>query len=62
MITFFYLSLVEINVNVFTQMGNLTFSSSFAATGAFFSAIFIAIEIIVMVLLFIKYREELMKP
>ena len=42
-ITFFYFSLIEINLNVFTQIANLTFSSSFAAAGAYFSAVFLAL-------------------
>ena len=55
-ITFFYLSLVEININVFSQIANLTFSSPFAATGAFFSAVFLAIEVIALILLFLKCK------
>lgn len=61
-IIFFYLSLIEININIFTQIGNLTFSSGFAATGAFFSALFLAIELVVLVLLALKIREETIKP
>jgi hypothetical protein len=48
--------LIEININVFTQIGNLTFSSGFAATGAFFSALFLAIECVVLGLLALKIR------
>ena len=62
MIVFFSLSLLEINVNVFTQISNLTFSSSFAATGAFFSAIFMALELVLLILLFIKTQQEVTKP
>lgn len=43
-------------------MFNLTFSSDFAAAGAFFSAWSLATEIIVVVLLVLKCREEMMKP
>lgn len=42
LIVFFYFSLIEININVFTQISNLTFSSNFATTGAFFSAVFLS--------------------
>jgi len=37
-------------------MTNLTFSSDFAAAGAFFSALFLALEIVALVLLFLKCR------
>lgn len=40
---FFYFSVIEININIFTQIGNLTFSSPFATAGAFFSAVFLAL-------------------
>ncbi len=62
LIVFAYLSLVEININIFTQMVNLTFSSSFAATGAFFSALFLGLEIVILILFFFKSKEELTKP
>ena len=61
-ITFFYLSLIEININIFTQIANLTFSSGFAAFGAFCSAVFLAVEILVIGLLWLKIREESIKP
>ena len=62
MIIFFYFSIIEININIFTQINNLTFSSSFATTGAFFSALFFALEITLLLLLFLKAREEMIKP
>jgi hypothetical protein len=62
LIVFFYFSLIEININVFTQIANLTFSSSFATTGAFFSALFLAGEIVLLILLFLKAKEEMIKP
>jgi hypothetical protein len=43
LIVFFYFSLVELNINIFTQVSNLTFSSSFATVGPFFSAVFLAL-------------------
>jgi hypothetical protein len=57
LIVFFYFSLIEININVFTQVANLTFSSSFATTGSFFSALFLAGEVVLLALLFLKARE-----
>ena len=54
---FFYFSLIELNINIFTQIGNLTFSSSFAATGAFFSALFLSLEIFLLFVLLLKTRE-----
>jgi hypothetical protein len=62
LIVFFYFSLIEINLNIFTQVGNLTFSSNFATTGAFFSALFLAGEVVLLVLLLLKAREEMIKP
>ena len=62
LIVFFYFSLIEININIFTQIANLTFSSSFANIGAFFSAAFLAGEIVVLLLLFLKAKEEMIKP
>lgn len=62
LISFFYFSLIEININIFTQIANLTFSSSFATTGAFFSAVFLALEVVVLLLLFLKAKEEMIKP
>jgi len=62
LIVFFYFSIIEININIFTQIGNLTFSSSFATAGAFFSASFLAGEIVLLVLLFLKAKEEMVKP
>ena len=56
LIVFFYFSLIEININIFTQIANLTFSSSFANTGAFFSAAFLAAEIVILLLLFLKAK------
>lgn len=47
---------------MFTQIGNLTFSSGFAAVGAFFSALFLAFELVVLGLLALKVREETIKP
>jgi len=43
LIVFFYFSIIEMNINIFTQIANLTFSSSFATVGAFFSALFLAL-------------------
>lgn len=43
-------------------MANLTFSSGFATTGAFFSALFLALEITLLVLLLLKAKEEMIKP
>jgi len=43
LIVFFYFSIIEMNINIFTQISNLTFSSSFATTGAFFSALFLSL-------------------
>ena len=40
----------------------MTFSSNFATTGAFFSAAFLAAEIVILTLLFLKAREEMVKP
>lgn len=57
LIVFFYFSLIEININIFTQIANLTFSSSFATTGAIFSAIFLAAEVVLLLLLFLKAKE-----
>ena len=62
LIVFFYFSIIEININIFTQIGNLTFSSSFATTGAFFSATFLGGELVILVLLFLKAKEEMIKP
>lgn len=62
LIVFFYFSLIEMNINIFTQIANLTFSSDFATTGAFFSAIFLALEIVILFLLFLKAKEEMIKP
>lgn len=62
LIVFFYFSLIEMNINIFTQIANLTFSSSFATTGAFFSALFLAAEVILLLLLFLKAKEEMVKP
>jgi hypothetical protein len=62
LIVFFYFSLIEININIFTQIANLTFSSSFANTGTFFSAVFLAGEIVILLLLFLKAKEEMIKP
>lgn len=62
LIIFFYFSIIEININIFTQVANLTFSSPFATTGAFFSALFLALEITLLVLLFLKAKEEMIKP
>lgn len=62
LIVFFYFSIIEININIFTQIGNLTFSSDFATTGAFFSAFFLATEIVILALLFLKAKEEMVKP
>lgn len=61
-LVFFYLSLIEININIFTQIANLTFSSSFAAAGAYFSALFMALEIVLLILLAFKIKEETVKP
>ena len=61
-ITFFNLSLIEININIFTQIANLTFSSGFAVFGAFASAVFLALEFLVIGLLWMKIREEGLKP
>lgn len=61
-IHFFYFSLIQLNVNIFTQIGNLTFSSAFAAAGAFFSAAFLALEVVLIFILFLKTREECIKP
>jgi hypothetical protein len=62
LIIFFYFSIIEININIFTQVANLTFSSPFATTGAFFSALFLALEVTLLVLLFLKAKEEMIKP
>ena len=62
LIVFFYFSLIEININIFTQIANLTFSSAFATSGAFLSAFFLAAEIMILVLLLLKAKEELIKP
>lgn len=62
LIVFFYFSIIEININVFTQISNLTFSSDFATTGSFFSAVFLAAEIVLLTLLFLKAKEEMIKP
>jgi hypothetical protein len=62
LIVFFYFSIIEININIFTQIGNLTFSSNFATTGAFFSAVFLAGEVVLLTLLFLKAKEEMVKP
>lgn len=62
LIIFFYFSIIEININVFTQISNLTFSSAFATTGTVFSAIFFAVEITVLILLMLKAKEEMIKP
>ena len=62
LIVFFYFSIIEININIFTQIGNLTFSSNFATTGAFFSAAFLADEIVLLTLLLLKAKEEMVKP
>lgn len=62
MIIFFYFSIIEININIFTQVANLTFSSGFATTGAFFSAVFFAVQFTVLVLLMLKAKEEMIKP
>lgn len=62
LIIFFYFSIIEININIFTQVANLTFSSPFATAGAFFSALFLALEITLLVLLFLKAKEEMIKP
>ena len=62
LIVFFYFSLIEININVFTQIANLTFSSPFANAGAFFSAAFLAGEVVLLLLLFLKAKEETIKP
>jgi len=62
LIVFFYFSLIEININIFTQIANLTFSSPFANTGAFFSAAFLAGEVVLLLLLFLKAKEEMIKP
>ena len=62
LIVFFYFSLIEMNINIFTQIANLTFSSAFATTGAFFSALFLAAEVTLLVLLLLKAREEINKP
>jgi hypothetical protein len=61
-IIFFYFSIIEMNINIFTQVANLTFSSPFATAGAFFSALFLALEITILVLLFLKAKEEMIKP
>ena len=42
-IVFFYLSLIELNINIFAQVTNLTFSSGFAAFGALSSAFFMGL-------------------
>ena len=60
-ITFFYLSITEINLNIFTQITNLTFSSTFAAVGAYFSAVFMALQFVLLYLLALKIREECYK-
>lgn len=62
LIVFFYFSIIEMNINIFTQIANLTFSSPFATAGAFFSALFFALEITILVMLFLKAKEEMIKP
>jgi hypothetical protein len=62
LIIFFYFSLIEININIFTQVSNLTFSSPFATAGAFCSALFLALEVTLLVLLLLKAKEEMIKP
>jgi hypothetical protein len=62
LIVFFYFSLIEFNINIFTQIANLTFSSNFATVGAFFSALFLAVEVTALVMLFLKAKEEMIKP
>lgn len=62
LIIFFYFSLIEMNINIFTQVANLTFSSAFATAGTFFSALFLALEITLVVLLLLKAKEEMIKP
>lgn len=62
LIVFFYFSLIEMNINIFTQISNLTFSSNFATTGAFFSGTFLSLEIVLLILLFLKAKEEMIKP
>lgn len=61
-IVFLYFSLIEININIFTQIMNLTFSSGFATVGAFLSALFLAFEFVLLALLLLQTKEEMIKP
>lgn len=62
LIVFFYFSLIEMNINIFTQIANLTFSSTFATAGALTSSFFLAGEVVILFLLLLKAKEELIKP
>ena len=62
LVFFFNLSLIEININIFTQINHLTFRSGYVTWGTLVSAVFLVGEILVMAMLWIKTQEETKKP
>ena len=57
LIVFFYFSLIEININIFTQLRHLTFNDSFSSAGSISSIIFLLAETILLVFLLLKAKK-----